>query len=123
MPKDQDVACHGRMDLGDPLVLGDPIPISGRRDVARPGRAGDDRDDDLRTGQGQPSSGDEPVPAVVAGAAQDDDGPRAPTTGVDRQGLDSRRHGRSGMFHQPFLGDAQGLCPKVCAGHRLRADR
>ena len=55
-------------------------------DVPWPGLGGDDRDDDLGARQGQPTSRHEAVPAVVAGAAQDDDGSRPPAIDVDRRG-------------------------------------
>ena len=112
-----------QMDLGDAGIAGDPLPVAGRRGAARAGLRGDDRDDDLGPGEGKAASRHEPVAAVVARAAQDDDRAAPPSAEVRGERPDRGCDGGPGVLHQPRLGIAEGLGPPVGAGHRLGRDR
>src|SRR6185295_9213533 len=87
----RDVAGDRGVDLGDAGVAGDAIPVAGGGRSPGSRLARDDRDDDLGAGERQATCRDEAVPAVVAWSAQDDDGPRPPTAGIDGQRADRGR--------------------------------
>ena len=77
----------------------------------------------LRAGERESAGRDEPVAAVVARAAQDDDRPGAPAVEVHGQRPHGGCDGRAGVLHEPFLGDAERLRASIGARHRLRGDR
>ena len=114
----------GEVDLRDPVVPGDAVPVAGGRRARRPAVRGDDRDDDLRTGEREPSGGDVAVAAVVARAAQDDDrtGPPA-RRGPTASALTAAATAVPACSIKRCSGYAERLGSPVGAGHRLGRDR
>ena len=86
------------------------------------GLGGHDRDDDPAAVERQATRRNVPIAAVVAGAAQDDDGSLAPPLGVDGERANGRGDRRARLLHQAILADAEPLRPPVRAAHRLGAD-
>ena len=72
---------------------------------------------------GETASGDEPVAAVVAGPAQDEDGAVPDPAGGIRDRARGGGNGRAGVLHEPLAGDPERLRAQVGTGHRLGADR
>ena len=74
-----DVAGDRGVDLDDAVVAGDAIPVPGRVLAGRTAVRGDHRDHDRGAGERQAAGGHVAVAAVVARAAQDDDGAASPS--------------------------------------------
>ena len=66
---------------------------------------------------------DEPVTAVVARTAQDDDGAGPPSAEVGGKRLDRSRDGRARVLHQSSARHAERLRAAVSPRHRLGRDR
>ena len=88
--------------------------------AARAGVRGDDRDDHRRAGEGEPPGGHEPVAAVVAGPAQDDDRPAPPAVEVVASARTAAATAVPACSISRTLGIPERLRAPVGAGHRLR---
>src|SRR6478736_3306008 len=91
-PEDRDVTGVRQVDLADPLVAGDAVPVPGADRTRRAGLRRHETDDDRGARERESAGSHEPVAAVVAGAAEDHDGTGSPSVEVDRQRPHRRRH-------------------------------
>ena len=72
---------------------------------------------------GEVPGGHEPVAAVVAGAAQDEEGAIPGRSVSPREGVRGGRHGRAGMLHEAPRRSPSAWARRSAPGHRLGGHR